>query len=273
MRAGTWWRGRSRRRQLFFAVVGVLVLALAGVLAVRLTGGDPGPTVLPDQADQGPVLLVPGYGGNADSLGPLAAKLRSAGRTAQIVPLPGDGTGDLLVQVNTLDDAVNRALAAGAPSVDVVGYSAGGVVTRLWVARDAGQFRARRVVTLGSPLHGTGIAAAGSALLPGACPLACQQLVPDSPLLRGVDAQRLPAGLPWLSLWTADDQTVVPPDSAELPGAVNVPLQEICPAARVSHSQLPGAPLVGGIVLAALDGPSLAVPTPDQCSALTVTGR
>jgi triacylglycerol esterase/lipase EstA (alpha/beta hydrolase family) len=273
VRAGTWWRGWSRRRQTFFAVIGVLVLALAGVLAVRLTGGDPEPAGLPSQAERGPVLLVPGYGGNADSLAPLAAKLRSAGRSAVIVRLPGDGTGDLLIQVNTLDGAVNRALAGGAPSVDVVGYSAGGVVARLWVARDAGQHRVRRVVTLGSPLHGTGIAAAGTALLPGACPLACQQLVPDSPLLRGVAAQPLPAGLPWLSLWTADDQTVVPPDSARLAGAVNVPLQDVCPSVRVAHSQLPGAPLVDGIVLAALNDPRLAAPTPGQCTALTANGR
>jgi triacylglycerol lipase len=249
------------------------VVALAAVVAVRLTGGDPAPSGLPSQAARGPVLLVPGYGGDADSLTPLAAKLRSAGRTARIVALPGDGTGDLLVQVNTLDAAVRRALAGGAPSVDVVGYSAGGVVVRLWVARDAGEHRARRVVTLGSPLHGTGIAAAGSALVPGACPLACQQLVPNSPLLRGLAAQSLPAGLPWLSLWTTDDQTVVPPDSARLPGAVNVPLQAICPGVRVSHAQLPGAPQVDGIVLAALDGRRVSAPTPAQCAALTAAGR
>ncbi|HEX3649097.1 MAG TPA: alpha/beta fold hydrolase [Pseudonocardiaceae bacterium] len=273
MRAGTWRRGWSRRRQLFFAVIGVLVLALAGVIGVKLAGGGSAPTGLPSQAAPGPVLLVPGYGGDADSLAPLAAKLRSAGRATVIIRLPGDGTGDLLAQVNTLDAAVDRALAAGAPSVDVIGYSAGGVVARLWVARDAGEHRVRRVVTLGSPLHGTGIAAAGSALLPGACPLACQQLVPDSPLLRGVDAQPLPAGLPWLSLWTADDQTVVPPDSARLPGAVNVPLQDICPSVQVSHSQLPGTPLVDGIVLAALNGPRVAAPTPDKCAALTAAGR
>lgn len=258
---------------MFFGVIGVLVLALAAVVGVRLAGGDPGPSGLPSQSARGPVLLVPGYGGDADSLRPLAAKLSSAGRITRIVRLPGDGTGDLLIQVNTLDQAVDQALAAGAPSVDVVGYSAGGVVARLWVARDAGQHRARRVVTLGSPMHGTGIATAGSALVPGACPLACQQLVPDSPLLRGLATQPLPAGLPWLSLWTADDQTVVPPDSARLAGAVNVPLQDICPSARVSHSQLPGAPLVDGIVLAALNGPRLAAPTPDQCAALTANGR
>lgn len=255
-------------------MVAVLVLALATTIVVRLAGrGSTEAGGVPSRTRQGPVLLVPGYGGNADSLTTLTDRLRSAGRTVVIVALPGDGTGDLLAQVRTLDDAVNRALAGGAPSVDIVGYSAGGLVTRLWVADDAGQHRVRRVVTLGAPLHGTQLAAAGTALVPGACPLACQQLVPNSALLRGVDAQPLPEGLPWLSLWTQDDQTVTPPDSARLAGAVNVPLQTVCPGVQVSHSQLPSTPLVDGMVLAALNGRALSAPTPDQCAALTSNGR
>lgn len=251
----------------------MLVVAVV-VVVVRLTGStdSAGPAGPPAQSRPGPVLLVPGYGGGTGSLAALAGHLRSAGRTAEIVSLPGDGTGDLLAQVAALNAAVNSALAGGAPSVDVVGYSAGGVVARLWVARDAGVDRARRVVTLGSPLHGTRIAAAGNALLPGACPLACQQLAPNSELLRGLDAQPLPAGLPWLSVWTEDDQTVVPPDSARLAGAVNVPVQQICPGVRVAHGQLPSDPLVTGIVLSALDGPALAGPNPSQCAALTAEG-
>ena len=261
-----WWRGTSRRRQAFYAVLGALVLVIAGVVVgVRLAAGGPDPAGAPSQSARGPVLLVPGYGGNASSLTTLADRLRAAGRTADIVRLPGDGTGDLLAQVAALNTAVDDALAGGAPSVDVIGYSAGGLVTRLWVARDDGAAKARRVVTLGSPLHGTQLAAQGSALVPGVCPLACQQLVPGSPLLRSVETQPLPAGLPWLSLWTADDQTVTPPDSARLAGAVNVPLQQVCPAARVSHSDLPRAPVVVGIVLGALDGPALAAPTRAVC--------
>jgi triacylglycerol esterase/lipase EstA (alpha/beta hydrolase family) len=251
------------------------VLALAGVTAVRLAAGNADsatPTGFPSQSDPGPVLLVPGYGGSTGSLSELAGRLRSTGRVADVVPLPGDGTGDLLAQVAVLDNAVRQALANGAPSVDVVGYSAGGVVTRLWVARDGGAHEARRVITLGSPLHGTTVAAAGTALVPGACPLACQQLAPGSALLRDVDAQQVPARLPWLSLWTEDDQTVTPPDSARLAGAVNVPLQGICPGVQVTHSQLPTDPLATGIVLAALGAPVLAAPVPAQCAALTSTG-
>jgi triacylglycerol lipase len=269
-----WWRGLSgRRRALVVTVVAVCVI-VAAAGAVRLSSnGDATPGGYPDQSQPGPVILVPGYGGNTASLTALAARITATGRSAQVLGLPGDGTGDLTAQVRTLDDAVHAALAGGAASVDVVGYSAGGVVVRLWVAQDGGAHEARRVVTLGSPLHGAQIAAVGANLVPGACPLACQQLAPGSALLRQLDATPLPAQLPWLSLWSEDDQTVTPPDSARLTGAVNVPLQQICPAERVAHSQLPTDPLVTGLVLNALGTAPISAPTPNQCGALLATGR
>jgi triacylglycerol lipase len=150
-------------------------------------------------------------------------------------------------------------LSGGAPSVDVIGYSAGGVVTRLWVDRYAGAEVARRIVTLGSPLHGAQIAGVGAALAPDACPQACRELAPGSAVLKSIDAD-LPAGLPWLSIWTENDETVQPPDSARLDGAVNLSLQSICPSARVSDSDLPTDPAVTALVLRALGTDPLAEP-------------
>ena len=171
-----------RRRVLVLLVVGVLVAA-AVVVGVRWFAGL-GPSVdpdsRPDQAALGPVLLVPGYGGSRESLGALAARIEATGRDAEVLALAGDGTGDLTAQVEVLDEAVDDRLAAGAPSVDVVGYSAGGVVAGLWVAREDGAAKARRVVTIGSPLNGTTVAAAGAASAPDACPVACRQLAPGS---------------------------------------------------------------------------------------------
>src|SRR5439155_900311 len=167
-----------------------------------------------DEARLGPVVLVPGYGGGQGALSRLADRIRATGRTATVLTLPGDGTGDLNAQAEAL-----RAAVGGARNVDIVGYSAGGVVVRLWVARHGGEHVARRVVTLGSPLHGAQLAAVGAASVPGACPVACQQLVPGSSLLRDLDRTPLPPRLPWLSVWTEDDETVTPPDSARLTGA------------------------------------------------------
>jgi triacylglycerol esterase/lipase EstA (alpha/beta hydrolase family) len=237
-----------------------VVVVLLVVVGVRLLiGGDP--ATRPDQARPGTVLLVPGYGGSQVALTRLAQRLAAEGRSAQVVSLPGDGTGDLLVQADNLDTAVRDVLTAGAPSVDVVGYSAGGVVARLWVDRHEGASVARRIVTLGSPLHGARLAGAGVALAPDACPEACRQLAPGSSLLDGIDDESLPDGLPWLSIWTENDETVQPPDSARLDGAVNVSLQSLCPQARVSHSALPTDPLVTALVLGGLGTAPLVAPT------------
>jgi len=251
----------SPRRRILLLAAAAAVLLLLAVAGVRALSGGDDPGTRPDQAEPGTVLLVPGYGGNQGALTQLAARLTAEGHPARVVTLPDGGTGDLLVQAATLDAAVRRALADGAPSVDVIGYSAGGVVTRLWVDRHDGATVARRIVTLGSPLHGARIAGEGAALAPDACPAACRQLVPGNALLTGLDDTKLPGGLPWLSIWTENDQTVQPPDSARLDGAVNVPLQGICPQARVAHGELPTNPAVTALVLAALSTAPLAAPS------------
>ena len=114
-------------------------------------------------------------------------------------------------------DAKNVFVADGAPSVDVVGYSAGGVVVRLWVDDLGGGSLARRVVTLSSPHHGTEVAGLGADLGEEACPTACEQLAPDSDLLTTLNARdETPPGPRWVALWTTDDATVVPPTSGLL---------------------------------------------------------
>ena len=250
----------SPRRRLLVLAAAAVAAALLAVLGVRLVGGDR-PVTAPDQARPGPVLLVPGYGGNRASLARLADRLRATGRTATVLALPREGTGDWVAQADALDAAVRSALDDGAPSVDVIGYSAGGVVARVWVDRHDGDAVARRVVTLGSPLHGAQLAVAGVAVAPDACPAACRQLAPGSDLLTGLDRRPLPAGLPWVSIWTENDETVEPPDSARLAGAVNVPLQGVCPGARVSHGGLPADPLVTALVLQAVGTAPVTPPT------------
>jgi hypothetical protein len=247
-----------RRRVLLATLCAVLLLALAAaVTAVVLRRSDH--RAAPPQDRPGTVILVPGYGGGSGALDQLAGRIEAGGRIVRVLQLPGDGTGDLFAQAAALDGYVNSALDQGAPSVDLIGYSAGGVVVRLWVQRHGGTGKARRIITLGSPHHGARIAAAGAAAVPGACPTACQQLVPGSSLLRGL-ADPVPQPPQWLSLWTADDQTVTPPESARLGGAVNVELQSLCSTLRLSHSGLPNDPLVTRLVLAAIGVEPIASP-------------
>ena len=253
----------SPSRRLLLLAVALLAAVVAGTfLVARLLDGETAlpPLTAADQEQVGPVLLVPGYGGATGALEVLASSLREAGRDARVVALPGDGRGDLRASADVLAAAADSALAAGAPSVDVVGYSAGGVVARLWASEHAGD--ARRVVTLGSPHHGTELAALGVVLAPGACPVACQQLAPGSDLLEDLnDGDETPDGPQWLSVWTVQDETVTPPDSARLEGAVNVALQDVCPGLQVSHGALPTGPVVRALVLQALSTDDVAAPT------------
>ncbi len=261
------------RRRLILGVIGLVVVAVlaAVVLVVVNRAGPSAASAEPVPQDRpGPVLLVPGYGGSTSALDTLAARLRTTGRDATVVRLPGDGTGELRDQATTLDRAVRAKLAGGAPSVDVVGYSAGGVVARLWVRSYGGGAVARRVVTLGSPHHGTKVAGLASVLAPDSCPVACRQLAPGSPLLDAVNAgDETPAGPRWVSLWTVDDETVTPPDSARLAGAVDIALQSVCAGVRISHGELPRSALVQGIVLAELAATPVVTPGAGDCARLS----
>ena len=270
--AGARLRGISRRRRALGIAVALIVAAGAAGAAVAATqhgtgtsADRPGPASGPPQNRPGPVLLVPGYGGSTGALDVLASRIRATGRQAIVLHLPGSGTGSLVAEAKLLNAAVSRAMAAGAPSVDVVGYSAGGVVALIWARRDDGFTKARRIVTLGSPFHGTQLAAAAEALDPAACPAACRQLIPGSSLLTSLHVTS-PAGLPrWESLWTTGDMVVTPPDSASLPGAIDVPVQSVCPAVRLTHSQLPTSPVVMAMVVQALGKGALRHPTTADC--------
>jgi triacylglycerol esterase/lipase EstA (alpha/beta hydrolase family) len=239
----------QRRRLVLAAAVALLLLiiAVATISVIRLIAGSTNPV---SQSDPGPVLLVTGYGGNVQSLEPLAEALRSSGRTAVIVDPVGDGTGDLRTQAEHLGQVADRVREdAGSASVDVVGYSAGGVVARLWVRDGDGGGMARRVLTLGSPQHGTSQAALGAEFA-GGCATACEQLIPDSDLLRRLNAgDETPAGPLWATIRSTTDQVVTPIDSAALSGALNIVVQDVCPGSTVAHGDLPADP----VVLAALD--------------------
>jgi triacylglycerol lipase len=272
-----WFRSLPARRKGFLGAVALLTAVGVCALAISISAGRDRATARvslpaaasaqaagPAQDDPGPVILVPGYGGGTFALSRLAARIRAAGRTAIVMHLPGDGTGSLVRNAELLNQTVHAALKGGAPSVDIVGYSAGGVSALIWARDDDGERFARRIVTLGSPYHGTVLAAAAQDFAPGACPAACLQLLPGSPLLTSLSAQ-VPGQIHWLSLWTIDDQTVKPPASARLTGATNVPIQSVCPTVQVSHGHLPDNRVVGNMVLQAITAGSLHRPTKAAC--------
>jgi triacylglycerol lipase len=264
----TWWIGC------------IVALLLAGSVAVVLTVRDhtgssafTGP--VPDQSRPGPVLLVPGYGGKKAALDTLAKTIESAtGRTAVVINLLGDGTGDLVAEARLLDGDIMTQIHGGAPSVDLIGYSAGGIVVRLLYSGFAAAARhVRRVITLGSPFHGTAIATLAAIFVAPDCPTACKQLAPVNSMIKNLSTTPLPRGLPWLSIWSTGDTTIRPTDSSRLRGAVNVPAQSICPHESISHSSLPTDPLVDGLVLGALGTGPIRTPAASECDLLRERGH
>lgn len=99
----------ARRRLVLSAVVAALaVSALVAMVVARTTGDRVTPVA---QGQQGPVLLVSGYGGSTGSLEPVRAALEETGRDVIVVPPVGGGTGDLEVQARSLGNAAAAARA------------------------------------------------------------------------------------------------------------------------------------------------------------------
>jgi len=262
------------RRRLVVGIVALVLLAALVAVGIAVAGGSSrgkaGTAPPVARSRPGPVLLLPGYGGSTTGLRVLAGRLRTSGRGVEVVSLPDNAQGDLRAQARVVASAAKAAMArAGAASVDVVGYSAGGVVARIWLKEDGGAAIARRVVTLGAPQHGTALATLGS-LFQGECPTACQQLTPTSDVLAALNAgNELPAGPAVISLWSSSDEVVIPPRSAELKGALNIEIQQVCAGSTVRHGALPTDPLVSAMVAVELGGSRPTSLTARDCARLS----
>lgn len=183
------------------------------------------------------VVLIPGYGGSTQPLAALASSLKAAGRTVLVLNID-DGQGDLRLYADRL-----LSLTAEGP-VDVVGYSAGGLVARAAVQSSPGSFH--RVVTVGSPHNGTVLASLGAMFAPDACPTACAQMASSSEFLSSLPSPADPLRV--LSIYSSSDDVIRPADSSVLDGAANVEVGQQCAAPGLDHSSLPAAPVTSALV-------------------------
>jgi triacylglycerol lipase len=156
-----------------------------------------------------PVLLVHGYMCNRGIWWWIAKRLKAAGLAIATVNLepPGGDIDDFAEQLH----ARIEALCAETQSAQIalVCHSMGGLVARAYLRRHRGA-RIARLVTLGSPHHGTWIAYYGVGEN-------ARQMEPDSAWIRDL-AQSEP-GAPTLSVWSPVDNFVAPQDSSRLAGA------------------------------------------------------
>ncbi len=253
------------RRRLFMlagALLAVLLVVVVAVLVAHRIGG----STAVDQRAPGAVIVVPGYGGNVSSLDPVVAELRRQGRDVVVFRPTAGGTGDLRVQARGLGELTRATMRrTGDTSVDLVGYSAGGVVARLFVRDDGGARVVRRVLTLGSPHHGTDVAQLAEDAV-GSCPKACEELSPDSDLIRQLNAgDETPTGPRWITVRSSSDRVVTPTASASLSGALDLLVQDVCPGRTTSHGALPGDPVVLATLRSALGTGAPAAPRKVSC--------
>jgi len=170
-----------------------------------------------------PVLLLHGYGCNSGYWAHLTPRLDAAGishATLDLEPLTGDIDGF----ADAIDAGATRLrCAAGAQQVIVIGHSMGGLAARAWLRRH-GSAQAARVITLGTPHHGTCLAAFGI----GVNAAQMRRSGIDGPAcawLHELAAHEDPATRERItSIYTHHDNIVAPQTSGHLAGARNIEL-------------------------------------------------
>ena len=163
-----------------------------------------------------PVLLIHGLDDTEALFGKMRSHLERPGRVVHCVNLaPNNGSAGLEVLAQQVADYVESNVGE-AESIDLVGFSMGGLVARYYVQRLGGVERVRRLVTISSPHNGT-----WTAFLrrnEGA-----RQMRPESAFLRDLNGDiRVLAHIDFTSIWTPFDLMILPPHSSVVPAGRNI---------------------------------------------------
>ncbi|MDB5793510.1 MAG: hypothetical protein JWQ80_3534 [Massilia sp.] len=168
---------------------------------------------------QVPVLLVHGYGCNSgywSYLIPRLDRARISHASVDLEPVLGDIDGYVPLVQQAVEELCRET---GAARVALVAHSMGGLVVRAWM-RVHGRARVARVVTLGSPHHGTGMAKFGRG--PNVVQMRWSRGV-ASDWLQELGRAEDPATRALItSIYTHHDNIVSPQTSSHLPGARNI---------------------------------------------------
>jgi triacylglycerol esterase/lipase EstA (alpha/beta hydrolase family) len=255
--------------------------------AAHVNGPPPGAnewSCRPAAAHPYPVVLVPGtLEGMSYNWFTLSPLLRNTGycvfalnygqAPGHVVGLPGalppGGTGDIPTSAGELAAFVDRVLAAtGAPKVDIVGHSQGGMMPRYYLRFLGGAAKVHDLVGLSPSNHGTtvdglislleaaGAQAVGQAGIGAVCGVGCEQQLVGSPFIESLNAggDTVP-GVTYTVIETRNDEVVTPYTSAFLSGpeVTNIDLQAQCPLDASEHLATPFDHVALRDVLNALD--------------------
>ncbi|OYU82766.1 MAG: permease, partial [Burkholderiales bacterium PBB5] len=190
---------------------------------------------VPGQTGQTGVLLVHGYFCNRGVWAPALRRLRAQGVPCMALTLePAFGRiDDWVPAIEAAVTALTRS--TGRPPV-LVAHSMGGLAVRAWLAAQAdaptADARVRRIVTIGTPHHGTWMARFGHS--PNA-----RQMRPGHPWLTALAAAE-PAGRPahFTCFFGHSDNIVFPATTATLAGADNRHLAGVAHVAMVERPEV-----------------------------------
>ncbi len=188
-----------------------------------------------------PILLVHGFFSNRGMWLRFRQRLAAANvgpiYTVTLEPL----TGSIDAMVTTLAARIAEILrATHQEKIIVVAHSLGGLVTRAYMAQN-GSTRIARLITLGTPHHGTQLAGAGMF----ECARQMKYQGPWLEMLADMEAAD-PQVVPTLAIYTVNDDLVYPPESAVLEWA------ECVPVSAVGHVGLLYSEPVANRVIAAI---------------------
>jgi triacylglycerol lipase len=169
-------------------------------------------SIMPAQQypDRNPILLVHGLMDTSFKMRQISSHLHGLGWQVFDIDLtPNNGDELLEILAQQVAELVNRTFAPD-QSIDLLGFSMGGLVSRYYLQRLGGLDRVQRFISISAPNNGT--IAAYFTTRPG-----CRQMQPDSDFMRDLnrDVDRLKC-LNFTCLWTPFDMIILPPTSSQL---------------------------------------------------------
>jgi triacylglycerol lipase len=166
------------------------------------------------------VLLVPGTTITGDYFDAMAARLTADGFHPVVFVPPDLFTESLATGAQRIAAAVDDTLAqTGEDRIDIVAECDGGVATRYFLQVLGGDPRVDEVVTFVSAHHGTWLSPVGGVVTGFQ---ALSDITPGSPFLETLNAAPFPPGLKLTSIYSCNDELMVPYDTSVVDGATNV---------------------------------------------------
>lgn len=217
-------------------VRGLLVIEHVFPMPARL--GPPLPLGVARAANADAVVLIGGFANSVEGWNEWKRSLQADGFQVHVFDPPRYGLGDMEEAAAAVAAFIAKVRRLTGRKVDVIGFSEGGILARMAVARLGALGDVDRLVSLatphaGVPLRGLYEALRGIRALREATPPAAVQLLQGSQLLERVERDdhelRLgrtdPRAPRYASIFSMSPDPVVTPWSSWLPGALNVPVR------------------------------------------------